>query len=438
MNLLRILLVKDLQRIRRRPTAILIQIGMSMLIVGMIGLVFGGSGGGSGSGMAPIKMAIVDEDESILTRFLEGTASNPQMAEHFDVQFLERKEAMALIEDSELSAVLVFPEGMTSQYLEGGEEPLRIELIKNPAESVYPAIIEQGMEAVVTVLNALSRNFRDDIVALDEKLEEGLKEDALLWNAAIFTEVATDAMERLEAVKDYLNPPLVWFGSETRSPATGSGSEAEDEKEEERKFNLFAYIYVGLGCTFMLIISNSLTSDMYREGRFGTLRRFASIHDGSLPFVVEKGILVVVVTLIAAVVMFGGSALIFQFWWHRPLELSALILSFSICSAGLTSLLAGLAGKEKRADTINMVVVMGIAILGGGMLQAEMLPDAIRENITPYMPTAWFIGPAQAIERGAANVAWAGQCLKLLTLGAVCIVASSAIFHRRLLRGGVG
>jgi len=431
MKLLRTLLAKDLLRIRRKPAGILIQIGMSILIVTMIGMVFGGGGGKKGSGMAPIKMALVDEDESILTKFLEGSASNPETAKHFDVRFLEREEALELIGDGALSAVLIFPKGMTERYFDGGDEPLEIELIKNPAQSIYPAIVEEGMETVITALNAVSRSFREDLVAWEQSLEEGLKDDEFLSNAIVFAGVWADAMKRLEAVKEYLNPPLVWFGNETRSKDNGK---KDGEKKEEREFNLFAYIYVGLGGTFLLMIANSLTSDIYREGRFGTLRRFASIHEGSLIYVIEKSILVVVVTLIAAAVMFVGSASIFRFSWASPLELSTLI-----CSAGVTSLIASIAGKEKRADNLGVMIVMGMAMLGGGMVQVEILPEFVRENIAPYLPTAWFIGPARAMQTGAADVAWGSAAIKLLLLGALSVLASSAIFHRRLRRnGGVG
>jgi len=436
MKLLRTLLAKDLLRIRRKPAGILIQIGMSILIVAMIGMVFGGGDGKKGSGMAPIKMALVDEDESILTKLLEGSASNPETAKHFDVRFLEREEALKLIGDGALSAVLIFPKGMTERYFDGGDEPLEIELIKNPAQSIYPAIVEEGMETVITALNAVSRSFREDLVAWEQSLEEGLKDDEFLSNAIVFAGVWADAIKRLEAVKEYLNPPLVWFGNETRSKDNGK---KDGEKKEERKFNLFAYIYVGLGGTFLLMIANSLTSDIYREGRFGTLRRFASIHEGSLIYVIEKSILVVVVTLIAAVVMFVGSASIFRFSWASPLELSIMIVCFAICSAGLTSLIASIAGKEKRADNLGVMIVMGIAMLGGGMVQVDILPEFVRENIAPYLPTAWFIGPARAMQTGAADVAWESAAIKLLLLGTLSVLASSAIFHRRLQRnGGVG
>ncbi|EDY85019.1 hypothetical protein VDG1235_4653 [Verrucomicrobiia bacterium DG1235] len=430
MRLLFTLLSKDLLRIRRKPTAILIQIGISLLLVTMIGLAFGGSASGGSSGMAPIKIAIVDEDESGLTQLLEGATGNPEMAEHLDIYLLDREEALAMLAEGELSAALIFPKGMTDRFF-GGGEVVEIELVKNPAQSVYPAIVEEGIEALITVLNAVSRSFRDDLVELRKVLNEGLSEDAFYSNAVVLAGVWADTMVRLESIKEYLNPPLVWFESETLADA---------EKEESGSgFDLFAFVYVGLGATFLLMIASNVTSDIYREGRFGTLRRFSSIRNGTLVFVVEKAILVVTVLLIAAVVMFWGSSLVFRFEWREPVAVSSLLFCYAVCGAGLTSLIASFAGKEKRADTINVFVLIGIALLGGGMIQSEILPGFVQNYITPFLPTAWFIGPARAMQTGAADVPWVGDAIKLLVFGGVSIVASSFIFHKRVQRnGGVG
>ena len=39
---------------------------------------------------------------------------------------------------------------------------MSLELIKNPAESIHPAVLEELLGAVVTALNAISRNFNSE------------------------------------------------------------------------------------------------------------------------------------------------------------------------------------------------------------------------------------------------------------------------------------
>ena len=69
MNLWRVLLAKDLRRIRRNPWPWLIHLAVPLSITALLGLAFG-SGGGEGGGLGRIRFALVDEDQSPLTQML--------------------------------------------------------------------------------------------------------------------------------------------------------------------------------------------------------------------------------------------------------------------------------------------------------------------------------------------------------------------------------
>ncbi len=73
-----------------------------------------------------------------------------------------REAAMREIDADKISAVLIIPENFMSNYLRA-REPVSLELIKNPAESVNPAVLEELLGAVATGMNAISHNFRSKI-----------------------------------------------------------------------------------------------------------------------------------------------------------------------------------------------------------------------------------------------------------------------------------
>ena len=64
------------------------------------------------------------------------------------------KPRLRQITANKISAVLIFPTNFAKHYLTG-RAPVTIELIKNPAQSWHPALLEELMGAVVTGLNAL-------------------------------------------------------------------------------------------------------------------------------------------------------------------------------------------------------------------------------------------------------------------------------------------
>ncbi len=85
--MIRVLLTKDLRRARRNPTPWLVHLAMPLLITALIGLSFGrGSGGG---GMGRIKLALVDEDDSMLTRFLRGALTQREAGKHLEVNLTD-------------------------------------------------------------------------------------------------------------------------------------------------------------------------------------------------------------------------------------------------------------------------------------------------------------------------------------------------------------
>ena len=199
--MLRALLAKDLRRAWRNPVPWLLNLALPIFITAVIGMVFG-SGSGSDNSLGRIKFAVVDEDKSALADFLRGAANQGKAAQYLEPVFLERDEAEQQLKDDKLSAILVIPPRFASNYLTG--QKVRLELVKNPAEQIHPAVLEELLEVVVSALNAIARNFNAEFPAWRQAVEgQGDYHD--------IARLIDQTGDKLHAAREYLFPPLVTF-----------------------------------------------------------------------------------------------------------------------------------------------------------------------------------------------------------------------------------
>ena len=134
--MLRTLLAKDLRRAWRNPVPWLISLGVPFVITALIGLAFGPAS--SGGGVGRIKLGLVDEDDSTLTRFLRGGLNQQEAGKYLEPHFLTRAEALAQIDANKLAAVVIIPAGFTRDYLTANR-PVKLELVKSSRSSTRRA-----------------------------------------------------------------------------------------------------------------------------------------------------------------------------------------------------------------------------------------------------------------------------------------------------------
>lgn len=422
--MLRLLIVKDLLRARRNPVRWILPFLVPFLVTGLVGVAFGPKSGGGQLGT--IKVAVVDEGESVLAHFLRRMPQRPDEEVPFelDTQFLKRDEAMRLITNNELSAIVVIPEDFDDDLL-NGTESISIEVIKNPAQAIHPAIVEEGIGVVVTLLNSATRVLGGQIGEWRNLLES---DDEFVVKVLLASQLLEEAGNRLKPVKEYLSPPLVTFERETKE-------EAPAEEDAGPAFNIFGFLLVGLAAMFMLYTADNGMRDLYKEAQARTLERFKTIHEGIAVLIASKVLYSMVVVALAAAIFFVGGGFLFQITWERPWVLVALVICYSFFAAGFLGLISSLAGSEKRADVLNNILIMLVAVAGGAMFPPQGLPAFVRDFIMPWMPTAWFAMAAREIQDGNVSMDWLLAAGKLAGLGLVLIGISAHLFRLRIEKG---
>ncbi len=436
----RVLLAKDLRRAWRNPLPWLINLIVPLAMTALLGMVFGGHSDGGALGR--IRFAVVDEDKSLLSDFLRGAVNQNQGGKYLEPVIMEREPALKLINANKISAVLIIHTNFMRDYLTASA-PVSLELIKNPAESIHPAVLEELLGAVVMVLNEVSRNFNSEFPewrAVFEGKEDYHKISFLIERAG----------DKLKAAKKFINPPLVGYQKEVRSEppgvvATAGNFSATDAsrasaKSSEKKGaksggddvnSVFAYLLLGLSAMFLLFLGQNAMTDLHRELRKRTFERYQTMHHQLWPFIGSKIIFSVVVLLLCSAVMLGGGGLVFQIHWQHPLALFALIVSYNCFVAALFAVLVALVPDERRAGVLNNMAGMALGIVGGCAFPVHQLPGFLRDHITPLMPSNWFVETTRDLQFNNASVAWKLVLLRLAICAGVLMVVAALLFRRK-------
>jgi ABC-2 type transport system permease protein len=417
--MLGVLLKKDLLRLLRNPWGWILNLCLPLAISALIALAFGG--GKQGPSVARIKVAVVDEDESVIGTVLKGGLSQGEAVKHVEpIVATNRAEALQLIREDRVSAALIIPAHFTKDFVLG-RSGLALEVIKNPSQRIYPAIIEQLAGTVVSILNAAGRNFHSELASVEAMLTN--KVDLLDISAAL-----TRVGKRVEAAREYLNPPLVTCTKET--------IRSEPAKQENAGPGVFAFVLPGMASAFLLFIADHSMRDLNRERRIHTFPRMMTLTTRARTFVAGKVVVAGLSVFFGSVILFAAGDLIFRIGWRHPGLLLIACAAYAVFCAGFTAALVSLVPNERQSERVNNMLLFALAFLGGSYIPANTLPSFMQHYICPLMPNFWFTECLRGLQESGAAIS--GAFLNVLKLGGagILLAASAAYFLERRLNAG--
>jgi ABC-type multidrug transport system permease subunit len=184
---------------------------------------------------------------------------------------------------------------------------------------------------------------------------------------------------------------------------------------------------------FLLMLASQGMTDLHREVSKRTFERYHTLHDHLLPFVMGKALFTAVIVSMGAAIMLVGGSWLFHFHWPRPLELGLLTLAYVGFATGLMAVTVAIIPDEKRANALNNVLSMILSMAGGCMFPPDNLPAAMREHLSPLLPTYWFATAARELWWSGGS--WLIPAAKLAALGALCLAMAAFLFKRRFEKG---
>lgn len=375
------LIRKDFTRRWRSPLATIVLLAFPFMMAGLIGSI---SSGSSGGGM-DLTIFVLDRDGGLIGGLL--TQGPPPGDSEVELNLVEvGEEGFARMEAGEASAMIVLEEGFSERAFDG--EPVEFLLVRNPAESIKPELVEQGLLVLSTYIDVAVKVLGEEISEFGDMFNA----DEMPTMLAV-TQLSSRVYKKLEAAGDYVFPPVVQVSSVKEG--------ADEQGEVEAGPNVFGYVLVMVAVMSVLFAAIRAVTEIYEERSTGMVRRFlatpvpVSHFIGSkILFAVLFGILVMAILLIAGGLLgwFGSSIPVVGVLAHTA--------GFSLAAAGLMVVIIGLVKTEKQAGILSWIVVMFMSAIGGSMFPAENFPEFM-QGVARYTLNYWAVeGYLDMIVRG--------------------------------------
>jgi ABC-2 type transport system permease protein len=405
---------RDLTRFVRNPVTTALMFAIPLSMAGIFTLIFGGSGGAEG---ITVRVLVHDEDDSLLSRFLQGGASDSSVDERLELVPVG-EEGYQMMEEGEASALLHIPEGFTDDFLSAS--PTTLEVVKNPAQRFLPQLVEEGAVIGAVILSQASLVFGEELSTIRGFMQaEGVPEDVKVGTLSVAVNQKMRGLER------FVLPPIVELETVTLS------AEGEDDDEG---FSILGFILPGMTIFGILFMAQAASRDILNERESGLLRHLLTAPVSVGDYLVGKCLSVFVVTGLGfAILVVVG--LVAGVRWGSPPAVVLLMLVTTLAAAGTLILLMSLAGTQRQGDAMTTVVIIVFSLLGGAFVPLDGMPEFLLP-LSRSTLTYWAVdGFNELIQRGGGVGDIAVNLAVLALVGVVFLAVGTMVLRRKILQG---
>jgi ABC-2 type transport system permease protein len=342
--------VKDLQ-VFFKDKVIVFTIFALPLIVSLIA---GSPYLGGGEDVINLPMILVDQDPGKYSDDIVDILEDIDELELSEMSSFE--EATALVGEGQMLAAVYIPSDFT-QRVEDYKQA-EITVVIDPGQAQYSTMITTIMEEVtepVLIQGEMrygTRTVMADVGLLDSDNPDEVKAAEAQNEGAI-----SNQMEEIR------NNPKVEVRKEHYENAT-----------EFNPPNIFSIFIPSFTVLFAFFVVPILSVELIREREEGTLRRLVSAPISSGSIVAGKILAFLLVVILQVSIVFGVANLAFGMpLGDSPLGLLILTLALGFAATSLGLMLAGLAKSRSQANSLGLMVVFGIGVLGGCFPLGPML-----------------------------------------------------------------
>jgi len=366
-----------------------------------------------------VRLLVDDGDRSVASSLLLGAMRDERFARWFDARVLAPGEdGLAAMEDDDASALLRLPPGLGDDLLAG--RPVRLSLVRNPAQGLLPEIAEQTLTVGADLLDGAARLLREPLAGIEEARRGhalGDEEAARIGMAIRSLFAAADGL---------LLPPAIEV---ERSVETG---EAGDGPPSSR--TLFLFILPGVAVWALFMIGDLSMRDILVETRNGTLRRQLCAPMTPARLVLAKSLSTAAVSSIGLLVIAAVAAL-FADRAVDPIGFVVLSAAVILGVTGFGATVYGLATTPRQGATVSSIVLLVFAFVGGSFVPTSSMPPALR-SLAPLSPFSWAAeGYRELIRNGAGVAAVLPDAAVVAAFGALLMLLGARLLARKVERG---
>lgn len=354
-------LPKDLRMLFADPWALLLSLAIPLVLGGLMSLAFGGAG----DVQPEATVYLADEDESLISELLV----NALASEGVPVALVQAdwETCRAALEDGDGSVALRLPTGFGERLLL--EEPVTLEVITNPAQTVLPGIVTGFLEVFREGHFYLHRLFGGPL----RLIAGGPPEGSTLFENAQVAALSIQINGLIQDVEGRLFPPQIQL--------------ATVPPEEQRAFDrpLSQLLLPGVLVMALMFLAQGFAEQLWRERDVPTLRRVATTPWGVTELIASKTLsaTLMLAAILAICIVLGAAAFdlptagLVQAWLLATFAGAAFYLLFGF--------IGSLASGQRGANILTSMLLFPLLMIGGSFLPLETMPDtfALLGRATP-------------------------------------------------------
>ncbi len=408
---------KDLLRKIRSPLAPIVYLAFPILFALLIGVTFGSHG----DKMAPVKLALIDDDKGLAARLIKSSFTQGESNQKFEVtEVASAEEGTRLVEDDKVSAMIRIPPGFSDSLFDG--RSTFIEVLKNPAQGIYPQIAEEFVKVLALAGGSAIRVLQAPIRDIHSATKaEGPPTDAFV------STVSLSFKKRFEGMGRYALPPAIRV-EDVKPPAKKSAA-------GDTPFRIALYVLPGMAVFSIMMLSLGSLIDFQREIAHGTLARqlLAPIRGSDVilgKFAATWVLGIGCILLLAAVaVLWAGAG------FASVPGFIGLSVFFALAATGFAGLIQAISRSERTGPVVGSILVMVMSMAGGTWIPLDALPAFVRK-VAPYTLNYWAgEGYRHLMFDGAGIAQLLPNMGVLFAFGAVLSAIAVILFRRRFEAG---
>ncbi|MEE9617060.1 MAG: ABC transporter permease [Anaerolineae bacterium] len=367
-------------------------------LTAIMGLAFGGLGGGSEP--VVIDLPVVDQDGGEMAAAVLDILAQMESL-HLETEY-DEETARQLVSDGERAGTLVIPAGFTADVTSGN--PTALDLLVAPGGQTAPLL--EGMVRGVT------SGFSNVQTAVEVTISEVQRATGSydLDYEGITARVVATTQERLE------NPPVG-----TRVTTVGSG---------EEEFNIFDQVVPGYAVMFAMFGVLSGAGAILEEKERGTFKRLLIAPVPKYALLGGKLLAQFIVGVAQIALMFAFGALVFHVNLGDSI-LGLVLVTLATCWAttSLGLLLVAVIKSRKQVHPITTLIVLGTSAIGGSWFPLFLMPKWVQQAARVTL-VAWAMEGYNRLMLfgGGLNDVWPDIGV-LLLYGAVCFAVGLRLFR---------
>lgn len=418
MNQILVALGKDWLRALRRPWPWLIFLILPIALTFIMGAAFGGTR--IKANLPVIHVIIVDEDQAILGKVIDSISQSSVSPIPLKLEWIPPGQAHKKFSTNRYAAWITLPEGWSQAYLTGLRPPL-VRVIKNPAQTILPDVVEELFRDGLQRLDAMRSPLEDQLPAIARMAGAGQTLD-LVSLAPLLMSLSS----KLDQYNLLFRQPLLTL--EQVRPSTNIRSTLPP--------SYFAILLPMMAAFFLYFNGEMAMRDVYREYESRTMQRFRAQYGTVTPVILSKWAYSFTLVWMSGLVLIFGGGWIFGISWPHPGTAFLLCTAYAFFMSGFSAFLVAVFNQEKRLQLWSQLIIFSIAFSGGSILEVSILPTWIQTYISPYLPNYWFISAMHSsqLDRGDFPVPLALAQLILcggITLGVALIRLNKLVSQNR-------